>query len=155
MHWTEEQLADYQSRQKQPKADPLQQLISAAGFTGTMPKPKKPALAGSRHGKAPGPNKTESEYGRMLQLEFPNCKIRYEALSFTVDLDGDGFRYTPDWVVYLPSGGLLCVEVKNAGYKHASYGRAKLAFAATRDQWPMFDFRWAEKEKSSWSIRNY
>jgi hypothetical protein len=105
--------------------------------------------------KAKEPNKTEAEYGRRLSLEFPGCEVRYEALALIIELDGERFRYSPDWVVLLPGGGVLCIEVKNAGYQHASYGRAKLAFAAARVAWPMFSFRWAEKESGSWDVKDF
>jgi hypothetical protein len=101
------------------------------------------------------PNKTELEYGRRLGYEYPGCEVRYEALTLILMLDGQRFRYSPDWVVLLPGGGILCVEVKNAGYQHASYGRARLAFAACRVAWPMFSFRWAVKDAGSWSEENY
>jgi hypothetical protein len=105
--------------------------------------------------KCKQPNKTEAEYGRRLCFEFPGCEVRYEALALIVELDGERFRYSPDWIVFLPGGGILCVEVKNAGYQHASYGRARLAFAACRVAWPMFNFRWAVKDAGSWSEENY
>ena len=101
------------------------------------------------------PNKTETEYGRRLGFEFPGCEVRYEALALIIELNGERFRYRPDWIVFLPGGGILCVEVKNAGYQHASYGRAKLAFAAARVAWPMFSFRWAEKDAGTWGVKHY
>lgn len=105
--------------------------------------------------KCKQPNKTEAEYGRRLGYEFLGCEVRYEALALILELDGERFRYSPDWIVFLPGGGILCVEVKNAGFQHASYGRARLAFAACRVAWPMFSFRWAVKDGGSWSEESY
>lgn len=105
--------------------------------------------------KCKQPNKTEGEYGRLLGFEFPWCEVRYEALALILELDGERFRYSPDFVVTFTDGRILLVEVKNAGYQFASYGRAKLAFAACRVQWPMFSFRWAEKDGGSWSVENF
>jgi hypothetical protein len=101
------------------------------------------------------PNKTEAAYGRLLRLEFSGADVRYEAMSLILNLDGERFRYSPDWSVFLPDGGILCVEVKNAGFKHASYGRSKLAFASARVQWPMFSFRWASLDSGTWRVDNF
>ena len=117
-----------------------------------------PGLVVADNGKKPKgarPNKTEGAYGRLLRLEFPDCEVRYEALTLVLDLDGERFKYRPDWTVFLPGGGILCVEVKNSGFKHASYGRSKLAFAAARVQWPMFSFRWAALSGGAWDVENF
>lgn len=107
--------------------------------------PSKTERAGGK-----GPNKTESSYGNLLALEFPGCKIVFEGIRLRLD---NGDIYTPDWVVHAPDG-LLLVEVKNAAYKHASYGRSKMAFKQCRIDWPMFGYRWAEKDKDTWRLLN-
>jgi hypothetical protein len=105
--------------------------------------------------KAKQPNKTEMECGHRLRLEFPGAEVRYEPIALMIDLDGERFGYRPDWGVIFPDGRILLVEVKNAGYQHASYGRSKLAFAAARVRWPMFSWRWAEKQSGNWLVRDY
>jgi hypothetical protein len=107
------------------------------------------------------PNKTEAEYGLILKAEFPNAygltlkaefanwmapMIVFEGLTMSLK---SGHKYTPDWVVKLANGDILCVEVKNSAYKHASYGRSRLAFDCARTEWP-FLFRWVEKTKEGW-----
>ena len=94
------------------------------------------------------PNKTEAEYCRLLRLEF-GVEPRYEAITLRLE---NGHRYTADWVVAKEDGGLLLVEVKNGGYKHASYGRSKMAFAQARLDFPIFSYRWVEKNGGAWTV---
>lgn len=96
-----------------------------------------------------GPNKTEASYMNLLAFEFPGCKISFEGISLRLD---NGARYTPDVAVHTPEG-LLLVEVKNAAYKHASYGRSKMAFNQCRLDYPQFQYRWAEKDKNTWNVK--
>ena len=102
--------------------------------------------------KAKGPNKTETEAGRMLSMEFPGCKVRYEPVTLHLE---NGGSYTADHGVFLPDGILLLVEVKNAAYKHASYGRSKMAFSQSRLDFPMHRYRWMEKTKEGWQVKDY
>jgi hypothetical protein len=112
---------------------------------------------GKAHGLAPktaGPNKTEAEYGNRLGFEFPEADIVFEGLTLRMQ---NGHKYTPDWVVKCPNGEIHCVEVKargNSGFRHASYGRARLAFDQARIDWP-FRFRWVEKHKGVWNVKEY
>lgn len=100
------------------------------------------------------PNKTETEYGRMLAMEFPmltDKDIVFEGLTLRMS---NGHAYTPDWVLKMPGGWILCVEVKSRGangYRQPSYQRAKLAFDQCKVEYP-FRFRWAEKVKGVWEI---
>jgi len=103
-----------------------------------------PASAFKTHSR---PNKTEAEYGRMLQVEFPGCEVVYEGITLKLR---NNLKYTGDWAVKLPDNGILIVEVKNSAYKHASYGRSKMAYKDAQIDWPMFKFRWAEKHKGLW-----
>jgi len=129
------------------------------GFHPTMPPGKIEAAGGiieipkgrsePKRGK---PNKTESEYAKMLALEFPGCAVRFEALGLKLD---NGHVYTPDWVVKQLTGQILCVEVKargKNGFRHPSYQRAKLAYDQARLDFSMFQFRWAEKQAGVWGI---
>lgn len=100
------------------------------------------------------PNKTESEYSHLLQLEFPKSRVVFEAMTLRM---ANGHRYTPDWVV-MGSGGILCVEVKAVGkngYKHPSYQRAKVAFDQCRVEFPWFRWRWAEKVNGIWEVKTH
>ena len=99
-------------------------------------------VAKPRGGK---PNKTETAYGHHLEMEFPGCQPIFEGLKLKL---ATGQVYSPDWVVRL-STGILCVEVKNAAYQHASYGRSRMAFNYAKLEWP-FMFRWVEKTKEGW-----
>jgi hypothetical protein len=96
--------------------------------------------------------KTETEYGARLSFEFPGCKIRFEPIALTLE---NGHRYRPDWLVHLPCGGILLVEVKNGGFQHASYGRSKMAFNQARIDFPTFRYRWAEKCQGAWTVTDF
>jgi len=135
MRWTEDQLKDYQSRSKQ-----LAAIGEAYGLK---------AKASDSHKT---PNKTESEYRYRLELEFVGCRAIFEGMTLRM---ANGHKYTADWMVVKADGSILLVEIKNAAYQHASYGRSKLAFNQCRVEYPMFSYRWAEKEKGSWSEVNY
>lgn len=138
MRITEEQYAemmrDRRVSQKKTESQPVEELSSVKPI---------PAQKESKQ-----PNKTEAEYGRLLRLEFV-AEPRYEAITFKLR---NSHRYTPDYIIEQNNGNLLCVEVKNANYKHASYGRSKMAFAQCKIDFPMFDYRWAEKTKEGWKI---
>jgi hypothetical protein len=112
----------------------------------------KPHERGTRHGKRPGPNKTEAEYGRMLGLEYPGARVRYEGVTLHLD---NGHAYTPDWCVILLTGEMLMVEVKargKNGYRQPSYQRAKVMFDQSRIEYPHWQWRWAEKQEGRWHI---
>lgn len=101
------------------------------------------------------PNKTELEFSRMLSFRYPGCIPRFEAVTVTLD---NGHRYTPDWCLRLPTGELLCVEVKargKNGFRHPSYGRARLAFDQALIDFPMFKWAWAEKHAGIWTVTDY
>lgn len=96
--------------------------------------------------------KAEITYGVMLQSEFPGYPVLYEALKLKLR---NGHTYTPDWVVHLPDR-ILCVEVKvrgENGFRQASYGRSIMAYHQAIIDWPMLQFRWAEKYKGEWLIK--
>ena len=98
------------------------------------------------------PNKTEAEYGRMLQMEFPGSDVRFEGMTFRMS---NGHKYTPDWTVDTELG-MLFVEVKargKNGFRHPSYQRARLAFDQCTKEYPVFLWRWAEKIKGEWDVK--
>ena len=119
-----------------------------------------PTLAehGAKHGLVPKSgkaNKTESEYCFRLQCEFKGCSVIFEAISFHL---ANGHTYTPDYCVKLPDGNLLFVEVKARGangFRQPSYQRAKMAFDQLRVEYPIFRYRWAEKCKGEWTVKDY
>jgi hypothetical protein len=111
----------------------------------------KPHERGTRHGKRHGPNKTEAEYGRMLALQHPGATIHYEGITLRLKC---GHAYTPDYVVQMPGGWMLLVEVKSRGkngYRQPSYQRAKLAYDQCREEFPCFRYQWAEKQQGRWT----
>ena len=140
-NWTDADILAHQSRIKH------KQVI--ASCQAPTPEVKK-AVQGRT-----GANKTENAYSVMLGYEFPGCKIVFEGLNIKLDA---GHGYKPDWVVRLPDGGILCVEVKargSNGFRQPSYQRARLAFDCARNEWPMWRWRWAEWHNRQWDIKEY
>lgn len=99
--------------------------------------------------KGKEPNKTEKECGHILSFEYPGASVRYEAITLVL---ASGHRYTADWVVVLTTGEVVLVEAKNGAYRHASYGRSKLAFDSAKVEYPCFQFQWREKFKDGWRV---
>jgi hypothetical protein len=101
-----------------------------------------------KSGKSKGPNKTEQAARHHLEMLFPDADIRFEAITFHLEAKA---AYTPDWLVTYPLyNKMICVEVKNANYKHASYGRSRLAFSQAAIEFPKFQFMWLELTKDGW-----
>lgn len=98
--------------------------------------------------------KCETEYGRMLALEFPGAAI----ISWGVTLRmQNGHKYTPDYLVN-GDGWILLVEVKQRGkngFRQHSYQRAKVAFDQCRVEFPNFRYRWSEKHNGVWSEHKF
>ena len=144
--WTEDDVAAHNGRMRgvnQPVAP-------------TLPvKVEKSAKKGSK-----GPNKTETAAYHYLKLCYPGASVRYEAITFhleryeedTLNVKSIPAAYTPDYLITLPDGSMICVEVKNAAYKHASYGRSRLAFRQAALEFPQFQFIWLELVKGEWVL---
>lgn len=94
------------------------------------------------------PNKTEAEYGRILQVQFPGKTILYEAVTFRLKC---GARYTPDWTVWIGPTILLAVECKGA-FRLGSADRSNLAFKSAIAEFPNIRWRHAQKSKDGWKI---
>lgn len=108
----------------------------------------RPGKGGIDKGKRQ-PNKTETECGRILSLDYPGADIRYEAITLQLR---SGHAYKADWVVILLTGEVILVETKNGAYRHASYGRSRLAFDTAKVEYPCFKFQWREKFKDGWKV---
>lgn len=97
--------------------------------------------------------KIETEYGRMLTLEFPDCTVEPFAITFRLQ---NGHKYTPDYVVKNKTGIKLIVEVKargkgKNGFRQPSYQRSKVMFDQTRVEYPFWEYRFAEKHNGVWN----
>ena len=95
------------------------------------------------------PNKTETAAYFYLKMCYPDASIRYEAITFQLE---QGAAYTPDFVVFLPDNTMICYEIKNAAYRHASYGRSRLAFRQAALEFSAFTFCWLELQKNEWVL---
>ena len=114
--------------------------------------PTLPAKAGESLAKKPKerrePNKTEQAAYFYLKMCYPDANIRYEAITFHLE---QGAAYTPDYLVTTQEG-MTCVEIKNAAYKHASYGRSRMAFRQAALEFPTFQFIWLELQNGEWIL---
>lgn len=140
LRWDEKQLLDYQQRRK------------SKGKAPNLP-PESISPLGERVSK--GPNKTELAYRYRLEMEFPGCPIFFEGITFRMQ---NGHKYTPDFIVNIGEGNILCVEVKargKDGYRQPSYQRAKLAFDQCRVEWNNYQYRWAEKHNGEWHVSDF
>ena len=135
--WTPEMVEEHNKKVRGEAKTPFASVVNDEG-KGNAP---------SKKGK---PNKTELAYFYHLQMEFPGCTPIFQGLTIQLE---SGHAYRPDWVVKI-DGRILCVEVKNGAYKHASYGRSRLAYDCARTEWPMLQFRWVEKTKEGWKERH-
>jgi len=107
-----------------------------------------------------GANKTEMAAFHYLTQCYRGARIRYEAITFhleryeedTLEVKSIPAAYTPDYLITLPDGSMICVEIKNAAYKHASYGRSRLAFRQAALEFPQFQFIWLELQDGQWVL---
>lgn len=100
------------------------------------------ALATKTRGRMP--NKTETEYQRMLQAKFPGSEIRYE--KYTLKL-AEGCRYVPDFAVEHADGTLEFHEVKGAFVFSKALTKPKTAAELFPQRFVL-----AQKLKSGWEI---
>jgi len=94
------------------------------------------------------PNKTESEFGLILEARKRRGEIiayAYEGLSLRW---GGGMRYTPDWVVFIEDAPIKLIECKG-GY---IWPKDLIRFKGCRAQWcgSYFDFEMHQKKEGSW-----
>jgi hypothetical protein len=117
-------------------------------------------IPGKKPNRGGGPNKTETAAYHYLKMCYPGCEPRYEAITFhleryevnTLDIKAPPAGYTPDYLISLPDNTMICVEIKNAAYKHASYGRSRLAYRQAALEFPQFQFIWLELHGSEWVL---
>ncbi len=94
------------------------------------------------------PNKTEAEYGRILEALKTRGEIRdykYEGLTLHW---GGGMRYTPDWVTRGYHGQITLIEIKGP---HV-WSRDLVRFKGCRAEWEPFGFHFQmqQKTKGEW-----
>jgi hypothetical protein len=153
--WTPEMAAAHNSRVRGEQTPCHVVAVKTDQSISLSPQVKQNALAGVFGASRRQPNKTELEASRMLACEFPGCEIVFEGLSFSML---NGHRYKPDWIVKMPGGWMLCVEVKargKNGFRQTSYGRAKLAYDQCQKEWRIFRWRWMEKDSGVWKMKGW
>jgi hypothetical protein len=101
--------------------------------------------------------KCETEYGRLLALEFPGCEIVPWGLTLRL---ANNHKYTPDFVVKNSEGIKLICEVKQRGrgkngYRQPSYQRAKVMFDQSRVEYPFWKWRFIEKHDGIWNEHKF
>jgi hypothetical protein len=113
-----------------------------------------------RIGKRGGMNKTESEFGMMLEAQKRKGEIlRYEYQGITLrwgvdSKTGDSMRYTPDFIVIgncYVSGYPVNVRIIEVKGPHIHYHQQAIArFKGCRSDWPEFQFEMWQRQKSGW-----
>lgn len=99
------------------------------------------------------PNKTEAEYGRILEAMKRRGEIlRYEYVGIT--LRWADMRYTPDFVVFLPrmfaAFRLLSIKLIEIKGGHI-WDRDIVRFKGARAYWPEFQFEMHQKKGGIWT----
>lgn len=110
---------------------------------------KKPTNA-IRMPVVPKQSKSEIEYGRILNTEFPatnGYSIMFEPFSFRLR---NGTRYSPDWVVFHGTAIVRIIEVKGT-WRLNSAGASAMKFKSCVTDFPMFRYRHASKSANGWS----
>jgi hypothetical protein len=118
-NWTRQQAEDYARKHAgKPAAIAIANALKTPGKSPTLP---QDCVLGPKGGDMPGkppkakkprePNKTEREFGLILQKRFPDCEVTWEKYTFLL---APGCRYTPDWCVTNRHGILMFFEVKGA-----------------------------------------
>ena len=95
-------------------------------------------------------NQTERRYSLILDARIRAGEIVewwYEDLTFRVGLERT--RYTPDFVVRLPSGAIEAHEIKGA----RTWEDARVKFQAAAKQYPWVTWRMWVWEKGEWTER--
>jgi hypothetical protein len=130
LHWTQQQYEDYLRRHNLPNG----KVVSAP----VVESPKR---------KGRSPNKTETEFGLILEAQKRRGDIlfySYEGFSLRW---GDGMRYTPDYIVFVDNAPIKLVEVKGAHI----WDRDIVRFKGCRAEWKQwFEFEMHQKKQGSW-----
>lgn len=97
--------------------------------------------------RARSPNKTESEFGRILEAHKQRGEIRHYSFEAITLQWGDGMKYTGDFAVWNCDGTIKLIEVKG-GYK---WQKDVIRYKGCSAQWrDFFDFEMHEKKNGVW-----
>lgn len=95
--------------------------------------------------RARQPNKTEAEFGRILEARHLRGEIPFYSFEAITLQWGDGMKYTADWVVF--AAPITLIEVKG-GYK---WQKDVIRYKGCSAQWrDFFDFEMHEKKNGIW-----
>jgi hypothetical protein len=100
------------------------------------------------------PNKTESEFGLMLEAQYRAGEFltppKFEAIKLKV---GERCYYCPDWMITRAAFGertrpvVMFFEVKGAH----TWEDSVVKFKAAKEQYPFFEFELHRKKQGSWT----
>jgi hypothetical protein len=145
IHWRLEDMPPAIRQQVELKLaneKPATRPATASGAPGGMSPPPTPETTRLEARGRRQPTKTEIDARRHIIDHHPGvASVAFEGITFRM---ANGHRYTPDWVVTMTDGRVVCVEVKGV-YRLGSYQRARLAFDQARVEWPTFGWLWAER----------
>jgi len=108
------------------------------------PPKRAPAKHPIRLPKTRTPNGTESRWTK----DHP-APWQYEALTFRCPSG----KYTPDWILFEPSGTVTCVEVKGA-YRFGSQSGATAKFKECVALYPAVRWIWAKWNGNRWECES-
>lgn len=147
-------LADIRARlQHNPALAALNPHLAAPGLVpGAFPPGagKIPPYGKTRRIRQSPHPKTKPE--REMNSILSAMKEKGEIVSFTFEgvtlLVGDGLRYTPDFIITMPDGRVVCIEVKGQWInRHAGVQM----FQAARGAWKNFKFELWQLSDGKWN----
>jgi hypothetical protein len=118
---------------------------------GNDPLAKNPAyvkaLQEAKRATTPKMNKTEAEYGRILEAMKSRGEIDHYAYEGVTLSWGDGMRYKPDFAVFKEGRPPTLIEVKGGHI----WSRDLVRFKGCRAEWKRwFVFEMHQKRKGQW-----
>lgn len=94
--------------------------------------------------RAREPNRTEKEYRLILDRDYPDCEIRWEAYVLRL---ANRVTYNPDFSIQYPSGELEFVEVKGSYIYPKALQKLRVAAEYFNHR-----FVFAQKLKTGWNV---
>jgi hypothetical protein len=118
---------------------------------------------GTGNGKCGTMNKTEAEFGLLLDAQKRAGEIlsyHFQGITLRWPVGDEIVKYTPDFVVFVspepdwgfpPAHDIKLIEIKGGYRKFPGYlERAIERFRHAKTYWPQFNFEMWKKEKSGW-----
>ena len=151
LNWTEEQIAAFAARIGSNLAQIVKPTLRTHNLTAHQ-------RATGRIRQPNGMNKTEARYGAHLEAQRLIGAVMWYAFEDVTLRIGQDCRYTPDFMVWRPSGFLQFHEVKGRRKNGKAYYEddARVKIAAAAKQYPMFKFFMVwPGERGEWESKEF